>query len=487
MVLRVAATAVAGLLGAFQPRSPSPGAQVAIASQDSTCLAQGIARAQRLIATHRDLLDIPGMQVAAARDGKLLWSQSWGYADLEHRTPVSRLTSFRIASLSKSLTSAGMMLLAQEGRLDLDAPIQRYVPSFPVKRWVVTARQLAGNIAGVRHYRDAEEASNLRHFATVTDALSPFRNDSLLFEPGTRIEYSSPSYVLLSAAIEAASGRSYLDFMRERLFQPLGMDGTGADHPDSIVPHRSRSYVEDPAGNRANAPFIDPSSKWASGGLVSTSEDLVRFGMALLKGSPLTPASVERLFTPMTLRDGRSTGYGMGWDIRRDGAGRRVIAHDGSLPSARALLVLYPDQRLVLALLMNTGQSVFLNQTEAMYLAEQFLDIPCTTLPGRGSATDLAGTYAYDIDRFDGAPVSGTIQLYRSSGAYRGTITVPNSFYGHRPMPIPSITLHSDRLEMVGILNGNWIRLSLSRAEPVTGSWVFGSESGLLKNVRRLR
>ncbi|HMV32814.1 MAG TPA: serine hydrolase domain-containing protein, partial [Gemmatimonadales bacterium] len=131
------------------------------------------------MAAHR----IPGAQIAVIRDGRLVWSEGFGLADVEQQVPVTPLTRFRIASISKAVTAVGLGLLVQEGRVDLDSPVQRYVPYFPVKPWPVTVRQVAGHVAGIRHYRPGEFES-MRRYPTVREGLSIFADDSLLFEPG---------------------------------------------------------------------------------------------------------------------------------------------------------------------------------------------------------------------------------------------------------------------------------------------------------------
>src|SRR5438128_9895102 len=155
---------------------------------------------------------IPGLQVAVAVGGKLVWSEAFGYADLAREVPVTAETQFRIGGVSKPLTAAAVALLYEEGRLYLDAPVQRYVPSFPDKGYPITTRQLAGHLAGIRHYQDGEFLLN-RHFNSVLEGLTIFERDSLLFPPGTRFSYSSYGWDLIAAVIEGASGEDFLAYM----------------------------------------------------------------------------------------------------------------------------------------------------------------------------------------------------------------------------------------------------------------------------------
>ncbi|MEO8139962.1 MAG: serine hydrolase domain-containing protein [Gemmatimonadota bacterium] len=315
---------------------------------------QVIADARRQILDTMAALRIPGAQVAVIRDGRLLWSEGFGLADVEQQVPVTPVTRFRIASISKAVTSIGLGLLLQEGKVDLDAPIQRYVPYFPEKRWPITVRLVAGHIAGIRHYNPGE-FENMRPYPTVRDGIAMFADDSLLFEPGTRYSYSSYGWNLISAVIEGASGESFLPFMERRVFGPMGMTRTLPEFPDSLIPWRSHAYVHaDSLAPAQNAPYVDNSYKWAGGGFLSTAEDLARMGRNLLEGRVLRRETAETLWTSQRLRDGSATGYGIGWSSRTDTAGRRVVGHNGGAMGGTSILVIYPEQHLVMAMIVNS-------------------------------------------------------------------------------------------------------------------------------------
>jgi CubicO group peptidase (beta-lactamase class C family) len=316
-----------------------------------------IDQARRFIHDTMAVLKAPGASITVIRDGVMIWSEGFGLADVEEGVPATPHTRFRVGSVSKSLTSAALGLLVEQGRLDLDAPIQRYVPSFPEKRWPITTRQIAGHLAGIRHYR-GDEFAIMRHYDTVLDGLSIFADDSLLFEPGTKYSYSSYGWNLISAAIESASGEPFLGFMAHHVFGPAGMVSTVPEFADSIIPDRAHNYVHASGGSAVqNAPYVDNSYKWAGGGFLSTSEDLARFGRVLLAGRLLRPETVRLLWTSQHLTDGTETGYGMGWRTARDAAGRWWVSHTGGSMGATAHLVIYPDQHLVVALLVNSDQT----------------------------------------------------------------------------------------------------------------------------------
>ncbi|HEY6060571.1 MAG TPA: serine hydrolase [Gemmatimonadales bacterium] len=301
---------------------------------------------------------VPGIQVAVAVDGHLVWSEGFGYADVETHRPITAATMFRIGSVSKPLTADVLALLVQAGKLDLDASIQRYVPSFPAKRWPITPRALAGHLAGIRGYIDDYQENHAdRHYPTVTSGLAIFANDSLLFEPGTRFSYSTYGYSLLSAVLEGAAGQDFPSVMGAQVFRPLGLSHTALDRTDSVIPERAQAYEPDTGGRFHIAPPIDNSYKWAGGGVLSTAEDLVKFGAAHLSPGRLSQRSIDLLFTSMHTATGAETGYGVGWYVGRDGWGHRVAYHAGSAIGGSADLVLDRDRRVVFAMCLNLSGS----------------------------------------------------------------------------------------------------------------------------------
>jgi CubicO group peptidase (beta-lactamase class C family) len=312
----------------------------------------------------------PGVALTVSRGGSVLWRDNEGLADVELGVPVSPGTRFRIGSVSKPLTAAALGILVEEGKLDLDAPVQRYVPDFPLKAWPITSRQLAGHTAGIRHYRGGEFMSR-EAYATVRAGLVMFENDPLLFEPGTQMSYSSYGYNLLSAVIEGASGEPFLAFMQRRVFGPAGMTRTAPDQAEPILSGRASFYTLDDAGRLVNAGFVDNSYKWAGGGFLSTADDLVAFGNALLEGRLVKPETLALLWTSQKTADGKDTEYGMGWTVDRDTKGRARVRHSGGAQGGTANLVIYPEQRLVVAMLVNSDESF---TGRAPQIAEMFLD-----------------------------------------------------------------------------------------------------------------
>ncbi|MBL8269077.1 serine hydrolase domain-containing protein, partial [Steroidobacter sp.] len=293
----------------------------------------------------------PGFAIAVSRAGKLVWSQGFGYANLELKTPVSPRTKFRIASISKPITATCAAKLYESGRLNLDAPVRDYVPSFPDKGEPITVRQLAYNRSGIEHYRD-QDMINTVHYADMTAALAKFKDRPLLSRPGERYLYSSFGYNLIGAVIEGVSGKPFISYMRECVFEPLGLKDTVPDQYADIIEHRTAFYEIDRQGVVRNAPAVDNSDLWPAGGYLSTAEDLVHFADRVVLGDFLKPATREFMLTPSAQNRAEGGSYAFGWSSQvRDGV--KVVGHTGSHYGAETRLDVYLDSKLSVALLAN--------------------------------------------------------------------------------------------------------------------------------------
>ncbi len=203
---------------------------------------------------------VPGVSVAVVENGEYEWARGFGFADLENNVPASEHTLFRLASISKSLTAVGVMELWERGKIDLDAPIQKYCPAFPEKSKPITTREVMGHLGGIRHYKSESqedpEIGNTKHFDNpIQGGIDFFKNDPLVAEPGSHFHYSSQGYTLVGCAIEGASKEKYTDFMREDVFAPAGMSPTQVDDRFKIIPYRTGFYQR-----RRMAQFRTPTS-----------------------------------------------------------------------------------------------------------------------------------------------------------------------------------------------------------------------------------
>ena len=323
-------------------------------------------KVESAVSTSMSKQRISGLSVAVAVDGRLRWSQGYGFADLENSVPFISSTVWRLGSISKSITAVAAMQLAEHGKVDLDAPIQRYCPAFPDKGKPITTRHLLGHLSGIRHYAANEDFNSTRHYDGVTAALDAFKNDPLLHDPGT-YTYSTYGYVVLGCVVEGASSRNFADQVRENVTGPAGMERTRPDDVGPIVPGRARGYVKTVSGEFRNAALADTSNKVPGGGFVSTSPDLVRFALALQEGKILKPETFRQMQVPMKTSDGNESPY-FGWTIA-DRKGDKVLSHTGSQQGTSTCLLMVPAKGLAVAVIANT-ESVNVNE-----LARQIADI----------------------------------------------------------------------------------------------------------------
>jgi len=329
------------LFASFQPLSAQYAEQINVA--------------RNLFATFVHQNQIPGAAISVAVRGEIVWSHGIGLADLEQGVPVDpSKTLFRVGSVSKPFTAFVLARFVDLGKIDLDAPIQRYVPDFPIKKYSFTLRQLGGHLAGIRHYR-GNEFENTRYFPSVREGLSLFLEDSLMHEPGTRYLYSSYGWNLLSLALENAAGKPFLDLVEEEVFQRIGMASTHADVNQQIIPYRARfyeKYKDRTTWIIRNANYVDNSYKWAGGGFLSTTEDLLRFAQAHSGNWFLSDRILRELFTPQRTKDGKSTDYGIGWESGTY-LGEPWMGHSGGSVGGVTQLIIFPQKGVSVAVLTN--------------------------------------------------------------------------------------------------------------------------------------
>lgn len=330
-----------------------------------------------IVAEARDAAGSPGLSAAVAVDGALVWSGASGLADIENAVPATAESVYRIASISKPIAATAIMHLAEQGVLDIDDPIQEYFPPFPEKEYPVSVRHLMTHTSGIRHYNEGE-FDQKEHFDTVEAGTAIFRDDPLLFEPGTQYSYSTYAYNLLAGMVESVAGQSFDDYLQDNLWGPAGMEATYLEHQGDIVPNRVRQYVKsDEPPLVRNAPFADLSIKWAGGGMIATAPDLVRFALALDAGTIISAETHGRMTTPMELADGSLSYYGLGWRMAEDETGL-WISHSGGATGGTTHLLRLPERGLAVALTANVQSGEGLPEA-ARRLAETALTSPAAT------------------------------------------------------------------------------------------------------------
>ena len=330
------------------------------------------ARYEAAVARGREVLEslvrggrTPGVSVAVALGGTIVWSEGFGHADLEKRLPVTPATLFGIGSLSKTLTMAGVLTLVDAGLLDLDAPIETYLPDFPHKGKGITLRRLAAHQSGLSDEFAAAHYLTDRHFATIEEAYREIvARETIAYQPGSKVQYGTGLYTIIGRVMEAVAKRPYLNVMKERVFDRAGLTGVVPNDRTARIPLRTEFYVERAGGGFDKAPFFDPSHKLPGAGFLASAGDMARFGAALLRPGLLTDRARAEMRRAVPLADGRSTEYALGLQVG-EFEGQPMLHLPGGGPGISAWLFLHPADDLVVALLSNVATGPVGGRTHA--------------------------------------------------------------------------------------------------------------------------
>lgn len=307
---------------------------------------------------------IPALSAAVAVDGRVVWAEALGLADVERRVPATERTLFGIGSVTKSLTMALAGRLVDQGRLDLDAPVERYLPDFPHAGRHITTRLIAAHLSGLDDGFASANRLTTGHYTTRA-ALAEIYKEALRSAPGSEHFYGTGTYTVIAAVIEKASGEPFTAAMRRHVLDPLGMASTVPNDPRAPAPGRATFYDPGEQGRPIRVPAYDPSHKLAGAGYLSTAADLARFGSALARPGFLKGRTLEQLFTAVKTTSGTDTGVGlgwrvgpqaypgMGWTIGPDAERRRIVHQPGGGPGISSWLVVDRDARLAAVVLSN--------------------------------------------------------------------------------------------------------------------------------------
>lgn len=310
---------------------------------------------------------LPGYAAAVGVGDRIVYSRGAGLADVDTGRAVTPQTRFRIYSASKTMGATAAMMLAESGQLDLDAPVSTYLPDLPRHIGQVTVRQILAHRSGIRHYRDGEwDTVSDSNCAGPAEALTDFVNDPLEFAPGSDYRYTTFGYVLLSAVVEAAAGQAFDDFVRDRIFEPAGMRATAIEGRPLDGFEVAGFYDRSDAGEFSLTTGVDASCKFFGGGLVSTAEDMVRFGLALLNGKLVGSSSLQQMLTVHSEGGGNYPPYGYGF-IPGNGLTTTFEVpledyvpnwwHGGNGRGGYSVLMIYPERRAAAAVTTNVRAS----------------------------------------------------------------------------------------------------------------------------------
>jgi serine beta-lactamase-like protein LACTB len=326
-------------------------------------------QADSLLASEFNKLETPALSASIGINNTIIWSNTIGYADIDNQIIADSLTKFRIGSTSKALTSVGLGILIQNKKLMTHSLVRDFVPYASTKLSELTVQQVASHTSGIRNYGTCYcfpiwEYYDNHEYNSIEESITIFNNDELLFEPSTDFSYSTYNYTLLSGMMENASEKKFLPFMQENVFQPLSMTHTTADKKSENKEPCAKFYEVD-NGEIKESYEVNNSGKWAGGGFLSTTNDLVKLGNAVLNYKLLDSLTTAKLFEPVKLNSGKinSQNYAMGWrndryeNIHKDGHKVNIIHHGGVAMGSTAMLILLPEYNLTVAVTMNRNAS----------------------------------------------------------------------------------------------------------------------------------
>ncbi|MGS2718976.1 serine hydrolase domain-containing protein [Paraglaciecola aestuariivivens] len=336
---------------------------------------------------------VPGINVAIADQQGIVWAQAFGLADVENQLAMTTQHKMRVGSIAKLITVAAMMRFYQQHKVSLTTPVSEYVAAWPQHHAPISLLQLAAHTSGIRHYKNNAEFILNQTFADTQSSLALFKNDDLLFAPGTAQQYSTFAFSLIAAALEGADGaRDFKQIIQHEVFTPLNMQDTAFDDQAPIIPLRPRPYaVKD--GELVNAPQSDHSYKYAGGGFIASASDISRFAVAHSLPDYLPAKTTSWMFQPAQLNTGEKLPFGIGWLIGFDTYKDRsyyqnnakaqlmmssmpnAVMHAGGSNGGITMLILCRDHKRAVTVVKNVhgehSADVFLLALEALHLFHQ--------------------------------------------------------------------------------------------------------------------
>tara|TARA_R110000751_G_scaffold3930_4_gene18445 strand:+ start:38924 stop:40012 length:1089 start_codon:yes stop_codon:yes gene_type:complete len=296
--------------------------------------------------------NIPGVAVAVASKGKLLYFNAYGMANVELSVPVSDKTVFEIGSISKQFVSAATMLLVEQDKLKVSDPIHLYLPFLPSEWLGVTVHQLLTHTSGIPDYEEIASYDIYRLRVTPEDIIKIAQSRPMDFEPGTGWYYSNTGYYLLSMIVEKIEGLPLAKVLEKRIFAPLKMTQTRMADPEAIIAHRASGYWVNKTNDLINRNPTETSSTLGAGGLLSSVTDLAKWDKALSDDSVLSSQSKEQMWSEVLVPRGKNPHYGYGWELE-DFEGLPATFHYGQVAGFNTEFVRLTEQGIAIIVFTN--------------------------------------------------------------------------------------------------------------------------------------
>ncbi|MGB8142793.1 MAG: serine hydrolase domain-containing protein [Pseudolabrys sp.] len=295
---------------------------------------------------------IPGMAVAVVKNGEAVVAKGYGFANLEHQVPVTTHSIFQSGSVGKQFTAAAIVHLEERGKLRLDDNIARYLPPTKARWGSITVRQLLTHTSGIPEYEDEVDSRRDYSERQLTELVGLLRHRSI---PGHKFQYSNSGYLLLGIIIRMITGKFHADYIRENIFEPLGMKTARIVSDADIVPNRVAGYRMS-KDRILNQDWVSPTFNQTADGCYRLSlNDFLAWERGVRARALLKPESWSQIFTPVVLKSGKTHPYGFAWEIRQE-SGQTVHGHDGSFQGFEAILTRYIEEELTIIALANLAE-----------------------------------------------------------------------------------------------------------------------------------
>ncbi len=302
---------------------------------------------------------VVGVAAGYSVDGKIIEQLVAGHADQSAQKEFTADTKVRMASIAKPMTALAIMQLVEQGRLDLEVPIQTYIPDYPRHpKTQITIKQLLSHTSGIAGYKNNKEANTVIEYATLHDAIEIFKNRDLLFEPGTQYSYTTYGYTVLGAIVETITKQSFETFIQEYIFDKAGMKNSGVKKFGVMMENESKLYHRK-GGKRNAKPAVENnlSNRIPGGGLYTTLNDMFKFGDAVINNVFVKKETLDLMREHHSLEKERNA-YGFGWFLYNpkpnEGA---IIGHSGGQIGCSSFLYIVPEKKAVSVILANTSRT----------------------------------------------------------------------------------------------------------------------------------
>lgn len=299
-----------------------------------------------------------GASAGYALNGEIIWQSAAGYADRKNGIAFNTNTKIRMASIAKTMTALAVMQLVEQGKLDLDAPIQAYIPDYPKQpKTQITTRHLLSHTSGIGGYKSTKEQNTIKEYESLSHALNLFKNRELLFEPGTRYSYTTYGYTVLGVIVEKVSGHTFEKYMQQNIWERAGMAETGVVKFGTIMENNSKLYHRKGGKGKAKDGVDNNlSNRIPGGGFYTTVTDMLKFGNAVLNNTFVTRETLDIMRQHHSLEKEKNA-YGFGWFLYgskpNEGA---IIGHSGAQMGCSSQLFIIPKKKIVTIILANTSR-----------------------------------------------------------------------------------------------------------------------------------